>query len=64
LAEVRQQEGESFEGLLRRFNKRVQEEGVISKARRRLYFTPPSILRKKKAAAKRRKSIKVTRKSM
>jgi small subunit ribosomal protein S21 len=64
LAEVRVQEGESFEGLLRRFNKRVQEEGVLSRARRRLHFTPPSVLRKKKAAAKKRKSVKATRKNM
>ena len=64
MADVRQQEGESFEQLLKRFNKRVQEEGIISKARRRLYFTPPSVLRKKKAAAKHRKSVKATRKNM
>ena len=64
MADVRQQEGEGFEQLLKRFNKRVQEEGIISKARRRLYFTPPSVLRKKKAAAKHRKSVKATRKNM
>lgn len=64
MAEVRVHEGESFEALLRRFNKRVQEEGIISRARRRLHFTPPSVLRKKKAAAKKRKSIKAQRKNM
>ena len=64
LAEARVQEGESFEQLLKRFNKRVQEEGIVSKARRRMYFTAPSVIRKKKRAAKHRKSIKATRKSM
>jgi small subunit ribosomal protein S21 len=64
LAEARVQEGESFEQLLKRFNKRVQEEGIVSKARRGMYFTAPSVIRKKKAAAKKRKSVKVTRKSM
>jgi small subunit ribosomal protein S21 len=64
LADARAQEGESFEQLLKRFNKKVQEEGIISKARRRMYFTAPSVLRKKKQAAKRRKSIKATRKNM
>lgn len=64
MAEVRHSEGESFEQLLRRFNKRVQEEGLISKTRRRMAFTPPSVLRKKKAAAKKRKSIKATLKNM
>ena len=64
LAEARAQEGESFEQLLKRFNKRVQEEGIVSKARRRMYFTPGSVIRKKKAAAKLRKSVKATRKNM
>ena len=64
MAEVRVHEGESFEALLRRFSKRVQEEGILSRARRRLHFTPPSVLRKKKAAAKKRKSVKAQRKNM
>jgi small subunit ribosomal protein S21 len=64
LAEVRSAEGESFESLLKRFTKRVQEEGIISKTRRRQHFTKPSILRKKKAAAKLRKSVKTQRKNM
>lgn len=49
-------EGETFDSLLRRFNKRVQMEGILSEARRREHFESPSIRRKKKAAAKRRKS--------
>lgn len=49
-------EGETFDSLLRRFNKRVQQEGILSEARRREHFESPSIRRKKKAAAKRRKS--------
>ena len=49
-------EGETFDSMLRRFNKKVQQEGVLSEARRREHFEAPSIKRKKKAAAKRRKS--------
>lgn len=49
-------EGESFESMLKRFNKKVQQEGILSEARRREHFESPSIRRKKKAAAKRRKS--------
>ncbi len=60
LSEVRMMEGESFEGMLRRFNKRVQQDGVISEARRRAHFEPPSVTRKKKEAAKRRKSHRST----
>ena len=49
-------EGESFDSLLRRFNKRVQQDGILSEARRKEYFESPTVRRKKKAAAKRRKS--------
>ena len=51
-------EGESFESLLKRFNKRVQQDGILSEARRREHFEKPSIKRKKKEAAKRRKSAR------
>ncbi|MBI2873410.1 MAG: 30S ribosomal protein S21 [Chloroflexi bacterium] len=58
MSEVRLSEGESFESLLRRFNKKVQQEGILSESRRRQHFEKPSITRKKKEAAKRRKSSK------
>ena len=56
MAEVRLNEGESFEGMIRRFTKRVQQEGIISETRRRGFYEKPSIKRKRKAAAKRRKT--------
>jgi small subunit ribosomal protein S21 len=54
--EVRLGEGESFESLLRRFTRKVQQEGIISEVRRRGFFEKPSIKRKRKEATKRRKS--------
>jgi small subunit ribosomal protein S21 len=54
--EVRLSQGESFESLLRRFSKKVQQEGIISETRRRGFYEKPSIKRKRKEAAKRRKS--------
>jgi small subunit ribosomal protein S21 len=62
LADVVSQENESFESLLRRFNKRVQQEGVLSELRRREFFEKPSIKRKRKEAAKMRKSTRPARK--
>jgi small subunit ribosomal protein S21 len=62
LADVVAQENESFESLLRRFNKRVQQEGVLSELRRREFFEKPSIKRKRKEAAKKRKSSRTARK--
>lgn len=62
MADVFAQENESFESLLRRFNKRVQQEGVLSELRRREFFEKPSIKRKRKEAAKKRKSARASRK--
>ena len=50
------QEGESFDSLLRRFNKKVQGNRVMSEVRRRRFFEKPSVIRKRKKAAKLRKS--------
>ncbi len=50
---------ESFESLLKRFNKRVQQAGILSEARHREYFEKPSVKRKRKEAAKKRKAAKV-----
>ncbi len=58
MAEVVAGQHESFESLLKRFNKRVQQTGILAEARRREHYESPSIRRKKKAAAKRRKSMK------
>ncbi len=56
MPEVRLGEGESFESLLWRFTRKVQQEGIISEVRRRGFFEKPSIKRKRKEATKRRKS--------
>ncbi len=58
MPEVRLGEGESFESLLRRFTRKVQQEGIISEVRRRGFYEKPSIKRKRKEATKRRKSNK------
>ncbi|MFA5810630.1 MAG: 30S ribosomal protein S21 [Thermoleophilia bacterium] len=51
-------DNESFESMLKRFNKKVQQDGVLAEFRRREYFEKPSVRRKKKAAAKRRKTAR------
>ncbi len=53
-------EGESFDSLLRRFNKKVQRDRIMSEVRRRRFFEKPSVLRKRKKAAKLRKSRRQT----
>ena len=47
-------EDESFESLLKRFSKKVQQAGTLSEARRREHYEKPSDKRKRKAAKRRR----------
>lgn len=56
------EQGESFDSMLRRFNKKVQRDRVMSEARRRRFFEKPSVIRKRKKAAKLRKSRRQTAK--
>lgn len=58
MLEVRVGDNEAFESALKRFTKKVQQEGILSEARRRTYYEKPSIKRKKKEAAKRRKTAR------
>ena len=52
---------ETFENLLKRFNKKVQQSGILGEARRREHYEKPSVKRKRKEAAKRRKSARTWR---
>jgi small subunit ribosomal protein S21 len=58
LAEVIVRENETFEAALRRFTKKVQQDGILAEARRREHYERPSVRRKKKEAARHRKSRK------
>src|SRR4030095_15299700 len=48
LAEVRVGENETFESALRRFNKKIQQSGILAEARRREHYEKPSVKRKRK----------------
>ena len=52
---------ESFESMLRRFTKKVQQSDILGEARRREHYEKPSIKRKRKQAAKRRKAARALR---
>jgi small subunit ribosomal protein S21 len=54
-------ENESFDSLLRRFGKKVQQEAILSEVRRREYYEKPSVKRKRKEATKRRKTARSAR---
>ncbi len=59
MSEVKIGENESFEAALKRFNRKIQQDGILAEARRREHYEKPSVKRKKKEAAKKRKARKV-----
>lgn len=40
MVEVKRKDNESFESLLRRFNRKIQQSGVLVRARRTRFFEP------------------------
>ncbi len=58
MAEIHIDDNESIESALRRFSKKVQNDGILSEYRRRQFFEKPSVVRKKKRATKKRKSMR------
>ena len=55
LSEVIIGEGESFEAALRRFNKKIQQAGILAEARRREFYERPAARRKRKEAKRRKR---------
>jgi len=53
-------ENETFESALRRFNKKIKQNGVLSEVRRREHYEKPSVKRKKKIAAARKRRARTT----
>jgi small subunit ribosomal protein S21 len=58
VSEVRIADNENFEVALKRFNRKIQQDGILAEARRREHYEKPSVRRKKKEAARRRKARK------
>jgi small subunit ribosomal protein S21 len=50
-------ENETFGSALRRFNKKIQQSGILAEARRREHYEKPSVKRKRKEA-KRKKNAR------
>ena len=63
MVRVNIKDDESFEALLRRFSKKVQQESIVSEARRRQNYESPTSIRKKKISNKKRKSFRTTQKN-
>ena len=61
MVEVKKKDGESFESLLRRFNRRIQQSGVLVRARKIRFYEPPKSKRLVREDARRRAQIKKRR---
>ena len=62
MAQVMAGDNESFESLLKKFNRRVQQTGILSEVRRREHYEKPSVKRKRKRAVRRRSVARAIRK--
>ena len=63
MTEVLIREGESFDQALKKFTRKVQQDGLLSEAKRRQHYEPPSVKRKRKADARERKARKARAKA-
>jgi small subunit ribosomal protein S21 len=58
VSEVKVSGHESFETALKRFNRKIQQDGILAEARRREHYEKPSVKRKRKTAARMRKAAR------
>ena len=58
MAEVSIQDGESLEGALRRFKRKVQQEDIIKEIKRHSYYLKPGEKKRVKAALARKRNRK------
>ncbi len=64
MVEVKKKEGESFESLLRRFNRKIQQSGVLVRARKIRFYEPPKSRRLMREDARRRSQLKEKREEL
>ncbi len=55
MTEVKIGDREMFETALKRFNRKIQQAGILAEARRREHYEKPSTRRKRKIAALKRR---------
>lgn len=57
VVEVKRKEGESFESLLRRFNRKIQQSGVLVRARKIQFYVAPKSRNLQRVSARRRAEL-------
>lgn len=61
MVEVKRKENESFDSLLRRFNRKIQQSGVLVRARKTRFFEPEKSRNLQRSIAIRRSELREIR---
>lgn len=64
MVEVKRKDNESFESMLRRFSRRIQQSGVLIRARKIRFFDRKKSRNLQKVAARRRAQLRVEREEL
>ena len=64
MVEVKRKENESFDNLLRRFNRKIQQSGVLVRARKTRFFAPEKSRNLQRSTAQRRAEMREVREEM
>lgn len=64
MVEVKRKENESFDSLLRRFNRKIQQSGVLVRARKTRFFEPVKSRNLQRKNALGRMALKEIREEM
>ncbi len=57
MAKQEKKPGESIDSVLRKFKRKIKNEGVLQELRKREFFEKPSEIKKRKAKAAKRRTI-------
>ena len=64
MVEVKRKDGESFESLLRRFNRKIQQSGVLVRARKIQFYEAPKSRNLARVSARRRAELSEQREAL
>lgn len=64
MVEVKKKDGESFESLLRRFNRKIQQSGILVRVRRNQYHIDKPSRNLARVGARRRAELREERESL
>lgn len=64
MVEVKRKDNEHFDSLLRRFNRKIQQSGVLVRARKTRFFAPARSRNLQRTDAQRRSEMRDVREEM